>query len=205
LIDVFIPGWHGRLELSSGARLYRHLTDSFGLKSYLNNIKVSKFRVSLTRLRCSAYRLHVEMRRWNKLLPIAFDDRKCVLCDVWIPIHFSMPSICRCRENINTPILWFRAKQVQVDSIVKLRISSSCNEAYNMYIQRTVLTWFCISSNIISSPIFSILCVSVNISVFSSILLAVLRVASPTRLICIYGWLTGSIFSEICNNMSSCI
>jgi hypothetical protein len=103
-----------------------------------------------------------------------------------ISFHFTMPSICRSQQNIHTSIFCFKAKYVQVYSIVKLWTSSSCNKACNVYIQSTVLTWFCISSNIIYSPIISILCVSVNISVCSSILLAVfIRVTSPTRLICI--------------------
>jgi hypothetical protein len=132
----------------------------------------------------------VEMGRWNEPLPIAFDDRKCALRDVLEDeFHFILPSICISQENIQTLICWFKPKHVQVYSIVKLRISRSCNKACNMYIQSTVLTWFCICSNIISSPISSILYVSVNLSVCSSILLAGLWVTFPTRLICIYGWL----------------
>jgi hypothetical protein len=79
--DTFIHNWHSRLEQSSRSRLYRHLSDNFGFKSYLS-IKVTTFRIELTQLRCAAHRLQVEMGRWNKPLPIQFDERKCAQCDV---------------------------------------------------------------------------------------------------------------------------
>jgi hypothetical protein len=79
--DTFIQNWHSRLEQSSRSRLYRHLSDNFGFKPYLS-IKVTKYRIALATLMCSAHRLQVEMVRWNKSLPIPFDERKCAQCDV---------------------------------------------------------------------------------------------------------------------------
>jgi hypothetical protein len=82
LRDTYIQNWHSRLEVSNRARLYRHLSENFGYKSYLSFLNVGKFRIAFTKLRCSAHRLQVEMGRWNKPLPITFEERKCAHCHV---------------------------------------------------------------------------------------------------------------------------
>ena len=63
LKDQFIQNWNGRLEESSGAIFYKHMS-SLGFKPYLNILNISKFRYSMTKLRVSSHRLSIESGRW---------------------------------------------------------------------------------------------------------------------------------------------
>ena len=59
LKDQCIRTWNGRLEESSTAIFYKHIS-YFGFKPYLNILNISKFRYSMTKLRVSSYRLSIE-------------------------------------------------------------------------------------------------------------------------------------------------
>ena len=59
LKDQFIQNWNGRLEESSRAIFYKHIS-SFGFKPYLNISNISKFRYSMTKLRVTSHRLSIE-------------------------------------------------------------------------------------------------------------------------------------------------
>ena len=58
LKDQFIRNWNGRLEESSTAIFYKHIS-YFGLKPYLNILNISKFRYSMTKLRVSSHRVGI--------------------------------------------------------------------------------------------------------------------------------------------------
>jgi hypothetical protein len=78
--DVFIQNWYGELNLSTRADSYRLFSD-FGLKNYLNTIKICKLRYALCRFRVSAHRLNIETGRWHKPDPIPRNERKCFNCN----------------------------------------------------------------------------------------------------------------------------
>jgi len=73
--------WNGRHQDSSRANLYKHIA-SFKFQSYLNVSKITKFRVSMSRLRLSAHRLCIETGRWTKPYSIPVNERKCLTCNV---------------------------------------------------------------------------------------------------------------------------
>jgi len=81
LNDHFMQNWNGRLQDSSRANLYNHIA-SFKFQSYLNVCKITKFRVSMSRLRLSAHRLCIETGRWTKPNSIPVNERKCLTCNV---------------------------------------------------------------------------------------------------------------------------
>ena len=57
LTDHFIQNWNSRLSDSTHALFYRNF--SFGYKTYLDFVSVSKLRFALSRLRLSSHRLEV--------------------------------------------------------------------------------------------------------------------------------------------------
>ena len=79
LNDNFTQNWHERLSISSRAIFYINIAD-FKPKSYLNSIKVLKFRNSLARLRVSSHRLEIEAGRWTRpRTPV--NERLCNTCN----------------------------------------------------------------------------------------------------------------------------
>ena len=74
--DQCIQNWNGRLEESSRAIFYKHIS-SFGFKPYLNILNISKFRYSMTTLRVSLHRLSIESGRWSKPNPTPLSKRNC--------------------------------------------------------------------------------------------------------------------------------
>ena len=78
--DTFVQEWHSRLETSTRARTFIHIT-KFNYQPYLDIINVKKFQLSLSRLRLSSHKLEVEAGRWTKPEKTPFDNRKCILCN----------------------------------------------------------------------------------------------------------------------------
>ena len=76
LKDQFIQNLNGRLEESSRAIVYKHIS-SFGFKPYLNILNISKFRYSITNLRVSSHRLSIESGRWSKPNPTPLSESNC--------------------------------------------------------------------------------------------------------------------------------
>ena len=71
--------WHERLSNSSRAIFYKNIAD-FKRKSYLNSIKVLKFRNSLARLRVSSHRQEIEAGSRTRLrTPV--NERLCNTCN----------------------------------------------------------------------------------------------------------------------------
>ena len=77
--DTFIQEWHSRLETSTRARKFIHIT-KFNYQPYLDIINVKKIQLSLSRLRLSSHKLEIEAGRWTKPEKTPFDNRKCILC-----------------------------------------------------------------------------------------------------------------------------
>lgn len=81
LKDNFIQKWNAEINESSRAIFYRTFA-SFQLQDYINIVQVKKFRTALAKLRVSSHRLEVEMGRWARPERIAYENRKCRICNV---------------------------------------------------------------------------------------------------------------------------
>ena len=60
LQDIYVQGWRSRLNESSKASLYKHFSQTFCYKQYLDYVDVAKFTYALTRLRVASHRHSVE-------------------------------------------------------------------------------------------------------------------------------------------------
>ena len=79
ITDNFLQNWNERLRNSSRASFYVTIAE-FNPKSYLNSIKVLKFRTALARVRVSSHRLEIEAGRWARPhIPVG--ERKCSICN----------------------------------------------------------------------------------------------------------------------------
>ena len=81
LKDQFIQNWNGRLEESSRAIFYKHIS-SFGFKPYLNILNISTFRYSMTKLNVSSHKLSIDLGRWSKPNPTPLSEIKCLFCNL---------------------------------------------------------------------------------------------------------------------------
>ncbi len=79
LNDQFIQNWYARLNASSRASFYINIA-RFSLKSYLNDINITKFRVAITRFRTSSHRLAIETGRWTRPNKTPRENRLCTVC-----------------------------------------------------------------------------------------------------------------------------
>jgi len=107
LNDHFMQNWNGRLQNSSRANLYKHIA-SYKFQSYLNVCKITKFRVSMSRLRLSAHLLCIEAGRWTKPNSIPVNERKCLTCDVIEDeYHFDLEcSMYKYLRNVYIPVYY---------------------------------------------------------------------------------------------------
>jgi hypothetical protein len=82
LNDVCMQNPMGLSE-SLRADLYRHTTDTFEYKTYLNVITVKKCRVALplSLLRTVSHRLHIESGRWNKPIATTKNEGIYIVCN----------------------------------------------------------------------------------------------------------------------------
>ena len=80
LTDNFIQNWNERIQTSSRARTYSLFHD-FSYKTYLDVIKIEKFRFVMSRIRMSLYRLQIEAGRWYRSQSIPLNERKCIICN----------------------------------------------------------------------------------------------------------------------------
>ena len=86
------------LRNSSRASFYVTIAE-FNPKTYLNSIKVLKFRTALARLRVSSHRLEIEASRWARpRIPVG--ERKCSICNqIEDKYHFELE--CQLYKNLN--------------------------------------------------------------------------------------------------------
>ena len=79
LKDNFIQDWHSRLDMSSRARFYKNVS-GFRFQPYLNILNITKFRMSVSKLRLSSHRLSIETGRWNRPQSTPLNERICTVC-----------------------------------------------------------------------------------------------------------------------------
>ncbi|MEW8544944.1 MAG: reverse transcriptase family protein [Candidatus Thiodiazotropha sp.] len=78
LIDCGIQEWRMKINDSSKARYYRYFIDALKTPNYIHYNIPLKFRIALSRLRCSVHSLRVETGRHNN---IPYEERLCILCN----------------------------------------------------------------------------------------------------------------------------
>ena len=78
LTDNFIQNWNERIQTSSHARTYSLFHD-FSYKTYLDVVKIEKFRFVMSRIRISSHRLKIEAGRWHRPQSIPLNERKCII------------------------------------------------------------------------------------------------------------------------------
>ncbi|MEW8545659.1 MAG: reverse transcriptase family protein [Candidatus Thiodiazotropha sp.] len=103
LIDSSIQDWSSKLNESGKARHYRYIMPNFGLATYLKYNLPLKFRIPLSKLRCSVHNLLVETGRHKN---IDYENRICVLCNsanIEDEFHFVM--ICPFYEDLRISFL----------------------------------------------------------------------------------------------------
>ena len=79
LKDNFVQNWSSRIDDSDRARFYC-LFKNFNYQTYLDHLKVNKFRVALSKFRVSSHRLEIEVGRWTKPNKTPIENRKCRIC-----------------------------------------------------------------------------------------------------------------------------
>ena len=79
LIDCSVQDWSSKLHDAGKARHYRYIMPYFGLASYIKFDLHLKFRISLSKLRCSAHNLLVETGRHSNS---DYENRICRLCNL---------------------------------------------------------------------------------------------------------------------------
>ena len=79
LVTRFEEAWFKKLSVACKLRTYRTFKLRFGMETYLQTIKNSDVRASLTKFRASAHRLMIEAGRHQKL---NLEDRVCPMCDL---------------------------------------------------------------------------------------------------------------------------
>ena len=77
LNDNFIQNWNSRINESSRANFYT-IFSNFNHQLCLESVKVTKFRMALSKLRMSSHRLEIEVGRWART---PLDQRKCRACN----------------------------------------------------------------------------------------------------------------------------
>ena len=79
LKDIYQQKWFEKLSLSSKCDYYLLVKTHIYTEQYLSCVNIKKFRVSLSRFRCSSHDLLIETGRYSN---ISRDDRICKLCNL---------------------------------------------------------------------------------------------------------------------------
>ena len=96
------------IKVSSKMKTLNLLKSAPGREQYLADVKNSKHRIALTKLRLSAHQLEIEAGRWGRHSDISAENRICTLCQlegdnsVEDEIHFLVrcPVYQKLRENL---------------------------------------------------------------------------------------------------------
>ena len=121
LNDNFIQNWNSRLVESSRANFYR-LFSKFEHQLYLETIKVTKFRISLSKLRLSSHGLEIEVGRWARPNRTPLDQRKCGVCDkVDDEFHFLLEcgSYSQIRKKYIKKYFWDRPNMIKLKELMQ--------------------------------------------------------------------------------------
>ena len=118
--DTFLQSINEQLKESPRASTYISF-HNYGYKSYLNILRIQKYRHALTRFRHSAHRLAIETGRWHKPYKIPRPDRKCQLCDT-LEDEFHFPFECTmftelCKQYIK-PYFWERPNIIKFTELL---------------------------------------------------------------------------------------
>ena len=82
LTDNFNQNLNSRLTESNRANSYSIFLSNFNLQLFLKTVKVTGFRVALSKLRVSSHRLEIEVGRWTRPNRIPIEQRKCRICNM---------------------------------------------------------------------------------------------------------------------------
>ena len=121
LYDQYYQQWYGVLNASPKLKYYSSFKTIIVEENYLNYIKFDKYRVALTRLRCSAHNLAIKEGRFRK---IDRDDRKCLLCQMNVvesEYHFTL--VCHCYRDI----LYYMPKKYQMYYMTLFSVTTAGN------------------------------------------------------------------------------
>jgi len=120
LNDHFMQNWNGRLHESLRINVYNYIA-SVKFQSYLNVCIITKFRVSVSRLRLSAHRLCIETGRWTKPNSIPVDERKCLTCNVIEDEYYFVLECLMYKElrNVDIPF-YYRSRPNMLKHIFNL-------------------------------------------------------------------------------------
>ena len=92
IYDIYSQDWSAKLHESPSARTYILYKDALIFSKYISEIKIEKWRISLTRFRTNNHKLAIETGRWNKS-PI--NERKCIFClELEDEFHFYWDANC---------------------------------------------------------------------------------------------------------------
>ena len=78
LIDCSKQDWCAKIAVSGKTRHYRFIMPALQVANYINYDIPLKFRISLSKLKCSVHNLNVEVGRHNG---IAYEQQLCILHD----------------------------------------------------------------------------------------------------------------------------
>ncbi len=102
--DQYKQEWLQEITDSSKLLLYTSIKYEHNFESYLQKITCDRWRVALTRLRCSAHALEIEVGRHRQNVPR--EERLCRLCSMGAvedEYHFSL--VCPALRHLRVKIL----------------------------------------------------------------------------------------------------
>jgi exonuclease III len=79
IYDQYIQQWFSEIGTLNKLESYRLFKDSFTCEKYLSCVDNTKYRVALTRFRCSAHKLLIEEGRYRNIIR---EERICRLCNM---------------------------------------------------------------------------------------------------------------------------
>ena len=103
MIYNYSQDWSAKLHESPSARTYILHKDALIFSKYIYEIKIEKWRISLTRFRTNNHKLAIETGRWNKS-PI--NERKFLFrAQRWISFFIGMQIVHNFKETHFTKVL----------------------------------------------------------------------------------------------------
>lgn len=132
LIDCSKQNWCSMIEASSKARHYRFISPTSQVSNYICYDLPLKFRISLSKIKCSVHSLNVEVGRHRNII---YNERFCTLCnrrEVEDEFHFVikcpvykhlrdiyLPNIDTDRVTVNEFHLLFNGNRAEVLNLAK--------------------------------------------------------------------------------------
>ena len=118
IYDIYSQDWSAKLHESPSARTYILYKDALIFSKYISEIKIEKWRISLTRFRTNNHKLAIETGRWNKS-PI--NERKCNFClELEDEFHFLLE--CKLyitlRKRILPKYYWNRPNMLKFSELI---------------------------------------------------------------------------------------